>query len=68
MCMCVVVVFRSHYNSYITRVQETKSRVWVVSYEYPLASSLDEFIQHQCDVCEDEAADVKAEELCGVAG
>jgi hypothetical protein len=71
-CCCVALIT----ISYITRVQEKKGvvihgrhgRALRHLYEYPLAASLDEFIQHHGHVGQDEAADVEAEELCGVAG
>lgn len=37
-------------------------------HENPFAAALDELVEHHGDVCEDEAADVKGEKLCGVAG
>jgi hypothetical protein len=40
----------------------------VISNEHPLAAPLDELVQHHGHVREHEAADVEAEELCGVAG
>lgn len=36
--------------------------------QHPLTSPLDELVQHHGDIRQHEAADVEAEELCGVAG
>jgi hypothetical protein len=36
-------------------------------YQHPLASSLDELIQHHGHISQNEATYVEAEELCGMA-
>jgi hypothetical protein len=47
--------------------REVESGDRSISYKHPLAAPLDELIQQQPHIREDEAADVEAEELGGVA-